>query len=160
MAEFTNSKRTYWKNTANLDWLINTFEKRQDNTSCVHDLARIFQPEGKIDEELMNVICWNVYVLRHKGIVKIIKKDFCEDLHRTHNFYRIRQAYERKDDMTPTYTYKKTRRKKQSNMKQIFKMEKPVQTTIKQKSTDSLARRVVNSNLTDNDKLEILKEIL
>jgi hypothetical protein len=154
--QYNQQKRAYWRQTANLDWLADVFEKRKDNTSCVHDIARIWQPEGKIDFELINVICEHFLKLRKQGIIKLIRNDTCEDLDKSHHFYRIRQRYERADEIEPRYSKKK---RKQNKIRQAFKTEKPIQEPEKI-SDDSLAKRVINSNLPDKDKLEILKGIL
>ncbi len=54
---FDKEMRKHWYNRVTNDWVEDVMNRRGEKVSCVHDLARILTPQGKISDELINVLC-------------------------------------------------------------------------------------------------------
>jgi hypothetical protein len=148
--EYSADKQKYWRKKATSAWTLSIFEKRRENQSCNHDIARIWQPEGKIDRELTNVIAQRINKLREQGKVKFIKKQGCKDLKKNHAFYRLRLPYERPDTMNEVIKpYRKKKRTEQP--------EPVAKKTVRTVKDTKLADRVYKSNMSNADKIACLK---
>lgn len=151
---FDNEERKYWNKTLSYDVVKDIFDRRGDKTSCVHNIARIFVPNGKMNFDLTNIVCDRVLGLRRLGVVKLIRVDKCDDLNRNHNIYRLRKSYERADNCGIIKNQKKIR-KQFSNKKTVLKTIKPALSI-----NVDLIKEIVFCDLSEKAKLILIKKML
>ena len=149
------NEKDYYASLIRYDTVKNILERRGEKTSCVHDIARIYVPHGKIPYYITSIVSERILHLRRKGFVKLLRSERCDDLNRPHHVYRIRLKHEKADKLKRKYTRPYKKRKKTF----ITHVKKETVKKLENKN-DNVMREVLNSNLTDSTKIRVLKKIL
>lgn len=112
--EFTEEEKQYWSGIISYDSIKDIMEKRQENSSCIHDLARVFNPQGKLRMEIKQFVSSRINQLYKQGKVVYLRRESCKELGKSHLHFRIRlktDVISRKPKTTKTKKRQKTNAK-------------------------------------------------
>ena len=121
--EMTKEEKQYWKGLVSTDSVLGILEKREDRQSTVHDISRVFKPEGDMPRYLTQLVSNIIHKQKKKGRIVYIKKSRIRGVGKTPRWHFRLAKFGGKPNPLSVKQKKKKRTWRKKGRKRLYKIE-------------------------------------